>query len=75
MAVVVDRSSGRAELYWNGKRVAADQTILTNFINSNRMLRIGSTLNNQRFFKGKVDNVRLYGVALTLVEVATLANQ
>lgn len=75
VAIVIDRSGGSAELYWNGKRVTNDNTILANFKNSSSTLRLGSTLNNLGFLKGKIDNVRLYGVALTPTEVAALASQ
>ena len=72
VAATVNRTTGLAEIYWDGVRSAVDKTILTDF-GTNTSLYIGSMTNNTYLYKGLMDDVRIYDGVLSDKQVKELA--
>ncbi|HSI15344.1 MAG TPA: LamG-like jellyroll fold domain-containing protein [Chthoniobacter sp.] len=72
IAVAVDRSTGLATIYLNGQNVTADASVRTDFP-TNQQLLLGRMTDGGSPLLGALDDVRLYGRALTLDEVRELS--
>jgi hypothetical protein len=66
--VTMVAKSGANKMYINGAEVFSDATTFSNISNTN-LLRIGSGYLNGRFFKGAIDEVKIYNSALTAAQV------
>ncbi len=71
IVVVVNEILGKAAIYVNGIDQTKDSDILTDFKTSGTW-RIGSFMDNQYSFNGKIDEVRIYNRALSADEVKKL---
>lgn len=70
IALVVNRSTGSASIYYNRRLVTTDTTIRNDFAN-NLALYIGRLVSSASF-DGQFDDVRLYSKLLTTADIATL---
>ena len=69
LAVVFNGS--QAQFYVNGTLVTTASLPATTITARNNGFRLGADANTQQFFKGSLDDVRIYGRALTQAEVQT----
>lgn len=73
VTVVADQTIGKVFLYVNGKRVVQMEK-LKPFEESNSPLFVGFQMDDNTFFDGKIDDVRIYNRALNNREVFALYN-
>ena len=71
IAFVADRAAGTGKIFYRGAQVASG-TIRTDFFTGGTVT-VGAMNNPIFFFKGSVDDVRVYGRLLTTNEIASLA--
>ena len=64
LACTYDRSSGKAALWKNGKRVGS-RYIGKIFLSTSDNVRVGARRGDGRFFKGKIACLQVYNYALT----------
>ncbi len=76
VAGVIDQANNQVLLYLNGTLVATSSMGGRNVRNQNYPLRIGRRIGNQAIasFNGVIDDVRVYGRALSTVDMAALAD-
>ncbi len=72
VAVTVNKSTGVANIYFNGTNVTSDNSILTSF-NTSNVVRLGIMANNTYPFQGYLDDTRLYNRVLTASEISALS--
>jgi len=70
IALVVDRTAGTANIFYNRRLVTADSTIATDFAN-NLLLYVGRLVSAGNFH-GQLDDVRLYAKKLTDADIGLL---
>ncbi|MBD79625.1 MAG: hypothetical protein CL840_11965, partial [Crocinitomicaceae bacterium] len=73
--IAFTRTNKVAKLYVNG--VLSDTVKINNRnanYGSNSAMKIGSRFNNTQHFKGKIDDVRIYGCAMNSTEIVSLYN-
>jgi hypothetical protein len=75
VAVVRTRSSGRTELYINGMLDTAVVSNNTSSLTANPQIKIGANTIDERYYRGLIDEVRIYSRALSQGEVAYLAGK
>jgi hypothetical protein len=68
VALVVNRTTGVATIYYNGTNVTSSVGSHTAF-NTNAVLRLGQMTNNICTMGGFLDNVKVYGKALSQAEI------
>lgn len=71
VALVVNRSTGAATIYYNGNNVNAVSGVHTGF-NNNAVIRLGRMTNNAFTLNGKLDDVRIYNRVLSQGEIQTI---
>ncbi|TAL66830.1 MAG: LamG domain-containing protein [Bacteroidetes bacterium] len=71
--VVITAKSGDIRLYENGE-LKSEKNNTFEFISESNKIKIGSGVNG-RYFKGKLDDIRVYNRALTEAEVQELYNE
>jgi tRNA A-37 threonylcarbamoyl transferase component Bud32 len=74
VTVVVDRSQAAAWIYVDGLDVTADRSLVNDF-RAQADLRLGSMTDGNARMKGVLDDVRVYGRALTSAEIRALAGR
>lgn len=72
VAVNVDRATGIAAIYCNGVNVTTDTTVRTDFP-TNAALQFGRMTDGAASLLGALDDMRLYGRALTFEEIRVLS--
>jgi len=72
VAVAVDRSTGAATIFCNGVNVTADASVRTDFP-TNQPVLLGRFTDGAAPLLGALDDVRLYGRALTSEEIRVLS--
>ncbi|MBT8149332.1 MAG: Ig-like domain-containing protein, partial [Gammaproteobacteria bacterium] len=72
VAIVVDKTNGVAQIYYNGTDVTSNPTVLNDF-NTDGPLELGRMLGNFAL-DGSIDDVRIYDGLLTPFSVAVLAD-
>ncbi len=70
IALVVDRTTGHADIYYNRRLVTSDSTIRTDFA-TNLLLYIGRLVTGANF-DGQLDDIRIYAKKLTTADVGVL---
>ncbi len=73
VAVVVDRPTGTAHLYYNGNDVTTDTIILSDF-NLDATIHLGEMGGSGFWLNGNLDDARIYDRALDAAEIAGLAS-
>lgn len=73
ITICINRTAGKARIYYNGNDVTVDSIILNNFNNTNT-LNIGRMLNGNFMFAGNMDDVRIFNRTLSKKEVMDLVN-
>ncbi len=71
VAVSVDKTGGQARLFVNGLDVTTSSAIRTDFA-TNSSTRVASTVNNALYFKGSIDDLRVYNRNLSASEVLSV---
>lgn len=71
--VVLSVKSGETRLYQNG--ILVGQNPMTYSVITQNSMKIGSGCPNGRYFKGKIDDLRVFNRALSATEVAALYNE
>jgi hypothetical protein len=74
VAVVVDKSAGKALIYYNGSNVSSDSLVRNDF-GTNQAVHLGQFTNNSWTMEGNLDDVRIYDYQLSASEVDALANE
>ena len=74
VAITVDRTSGRATIYYNGVDRTSDPIIRTDF-QTNQAVQIGQMTNNTNRLKGELDELHVYNRALYASEIEALRTQ
>jgi len=74
VAITVDRTSGRATIYYNGVDRTSDPIIRNDF-QTNQAVQIGQMTNNSNRFKGELDELHVYNRALYASEIEALRTQ
>lgn len=74
VAVTVDKTAGRAAIYYNGVNVTSDATIRMDFT-TNLVQHIGQMTNNTNRLRGELDDLHVYDRALYASEIEVLRTQ
>lgn len=72
VSVSVDKTNGQARLYINGVDATTSSAIRTDF-GTNQAARIAATNNGSLYFKGSMDDLRVYSRNLSASEVLSVA--
>ena len=73
IAVTMDKTNGKALIYYNGTKVSSDSLIRNDF-GTNQTVNLGQMTSNNARMKGYLDDVRIYDHLLTASEIDELAN-
>lgn len=74
VAITVDRSTGRAAIYYNGVNRASDSTVRNDFPTS-QLIQIGQMNNNSNRLRGELDDLHLFNRVLYASEIEALRSQ